>query len=145
MLVYEAGRHGFWLARCAESRGVEAHVIHASSIAVSREPRRAKTDRLDTGLLMRVLLGWLCGELGQCSMVPVPGLDEDDARRPTRERENPVGERTRLTNRMKAALACLDMSGFNPALRKAADHLAGLRTPDGAPLHPSRHAWGAAT
>jgi transposase len=33
---------------------VEAHVIHASSVAVSREHRRAKTDRLDTELLKRV-------------------------------------------------------------------------------------------
>jgi transposase len=29
---------------------------------VSREHRRAKTDRLDTELLMRVFLGWLRGE-----------------------------------------------------------------------------------
>ena len=87
VLAYEAGRDGFWLARCASARGLEAHVIHASSIAVSRDPRRAKTDRLDTALLMRVLLGWLRGEPGHCSMVAVPGLDAEDARRPTRERE----------------------------------------------------------
>src|SRR6201997_5039499 len=49
-LAFEAGRDGFWLARWLEARGVEAHVIHASSIAVSREHRRAKTDRLDTEL-----------------------------------------------------------------------------------------------
>jgi len=29
-------------------RDIEAHVIHASSVAVPREHRRAKTDRLDT-------------------------------------------------------------------------------------------------
>jgi transposase len=46
-LVFEAGRDGFWLARWLEARGVEAHVIHPSSVAVSREHRRAKTDRLD--------------------------------------------------------------------------------------------------
>ena len=136
VLAYEAGRDGFWLARCAETRGFEAHVIHASSIAVSRDPRRAKTDRLDTALLMRVLLGWLRGEPGHCSMVVVPELDEEDARRPTRERENLVGERTRLINRMKAALARLGIRGFNPALRKAAGHLADLRTPEGASLPP---------
>jgi hypothetical protein len=32
---------------------------HPTSIAVSREHRRAKTDRLDTELLMRALVGWL--------------------------------------------------------------------------------------
>src|SRR5712664_2001633 len=50
-LAFEAGRDGFWLARWLEARGVEAHVIHPSSVAVSREHRRAKTDRLDTELL----------------------------------------------------------------------------------------------
>jgi transposase len=58
-LAFEAGRDGFWLARWLEARGVEAHVIHASSVAVSREHRRAKTDRLDTELLKRGFLGWL--------------------------------------------------------------------------------------
>jgi len=46
-VAFEAGRDGFWLARWLEARGVEAHVIHPSSVAVSREHRRAKTDRLD--------------------------------------------------------------------------------------------------
>ena len=57
-LAHEAGRDGFSLARWLRSRGIEAHVIHASSVAVSRDHVRAKTDRLDTALLMRVLLGW---------------------------------------------------------------------------------------
>jgi transposase len=52
-LAFEAGRDGFWLARWLEAHGVEAHVIHPSSVAVSREHRRAKTDRLDTELLTR--------------------------------------------------------------------------------------------
>ena len=52
-LAFEAGRDGFWLARWLMARGVEAHVIHPSSVAVSREHRRAKTDRLDTELLKR--------------------------------------------------------------------------------------------
>src|SRR5204862_3582602 len=61
-LAFEAGRDGFWLARWLAVRGIEAHVIHASSVAVSREHRRAKTDRLDTELLKRGFLGWLRGE-----------------------------------------------------------------------------------
>jgi transposase len=55
-LAFEAGRDGFWLARWLAARGVETHVIHPSSIAVSREHRRAKTDRLDTELLKRGFL-----------------------------------------------------------------------------------------
>jgi transposase len=53
VLAYEAGRDGFWLARWLRARGIEAHVIHSTSVAVSREHRRAKTDRLDTTMLMR--------------------------------------------------------------------------------------------
>ena len=56
ILAYEAGRDGFWLARWMRARGVEVHVIHSTSVAVSREHRRAKTDRLDTAMLMRVFL-----------------------------------------------------------------------------------------
>src|SRR6476660_3476549 len=46
---FEAGRDGFWLARWLRARGIEAYVIHPTSIAVSREQRRAKSDRLDIG------------------------------------------------------------------------------------------------
>src|SRR4029078_7439735 len=59
---YEAGRDGFWLARWLSCRGIEAQVIHPTSIPVSREHRRAKSDRLDTTLLLRAFLGWLRGE-----------------------------------------------------------------------------------
>jgi transposase len=45
-VAYEAGRDGFWLARWLRARGIEAYVIHPSSVPVSREHRRAKTDRL---------------------------------------------------------------------------------------------------
>jgi len=93
-LAFEAGRDGFWLARWLEARGIEAHVIHASSVAVSREHRRAKTDRLDTELLKRAFLGWLRGERGHCSMARVPTIAEEDAKRPNRERDCLVGART---------------------------------------------------
>src|SRR4051794_9152712 len=49
-VAFEAGRDGFWLARWLRARGIEAYVIHPTSVAVSREHRRAKTDRLDTAL-----------------------------------------------------------------------------------------------
>ena len=131
VVAYEAGRDGFWLARWLRAKGIEAQVIHASSVAVSRDRRRAKTDRLDTALLMRVLLGWLRGEAGHCTMVAVPGIEEEDAKRPTRERENLVAERTRIVNRMKATFACLGIRDVNPALRKTAERLDTLRTPEG--------------
>jgi transposase len=143
-VAFEAGRDGFWLARWLEARGVEAHVIHASSVAVSREHRRAKTDRLDTELLKRGFLGWLRGERGHCSMARVPTIAEEDAKRPNRERECLVGERTRIVNRIKATLARLRIRDFKPTLRGppprrrgAAERLATVHTPEGMPLPPN--------
>ena len=118
-LAFEAGRDGFWLARWLAARGIEAHVIHASSVAVSREHRRAKTDRLDTELLKRGFLGWLRGERGHCSMARVPTIAEEDAKRPNRERDCLVGERTRIVNRIKSTLARLGIRNSNrPCARR---------------------------
>src|SRR5437660_9499567 len=122
-VAFEAGRDGFWLARWLRARSIEAHVIHASSIAVSREHRRAKTDRLDTELLKRAFLGWLRGERDHCKMVAIPTMKDEDAKRPNRERENLVGEQNRIVNRMKATLVRLGIRGFNPKLKKATDRL----------------------
>src|SRR2546430_4697870 len=134
VVAYEAGRDGFWLARWLRERGVEAYVIHPASIAVSREQRRAKTDRLDTELLMRAFRGWLRGEKRHCSMAAIPAAEEEDARRPNRKRENLVTERTRISNQMKAILARFGIRSFKPTLRKAAQKLDGLRTAEGTPL-----------
>jgi transposase len=117
VLAYEAGRDGFWLARWLRARGIEAYVIHSTSVAVSREHKRAKTDRLDAAMLLRVFLGWLRGERDHCGMVAIPTLEQEDAKRPSRERESLVGERTRIINRMKSALARLGIRGFKPELR----------------------------
>jgi transposase len=136
-VAFEAGRDGFWLARWLRARGIEAHVIHSASIPVSREHRRAKTDRLDTELLKRAFLGWLRGEPDHCSMAAVPTLEEEDAKRPNREREVLVGERTRIVNRMKGTLARLGIRGFKPTLRRAPEHLETLRTPEGVTLPPN--------
>ena len=136
-VAFEAGRDGFWLARWLRARGIEAYVIHPTSVAVSREHRRAKTDRLDTELLKRAFLGWLRGEPDHCSMAAIPSLQEEDAKRPTRERENLVGERTRVVNRMKACLIRLGIRNFDPTLRKAPERLNTLCTPEGDPLPPN--------
>jgi transposase len=133
-VAYEAGRDGFWLARWLAKQGIAVHVIHSSSVAVSREHRRAKTDRLDTAMLMRVYLGWLRGERGHCKMVSVPTLAEEDRKRPSREHEKLTGECTRTVNRLKAALARLGIRGFNPKLRRAVGRLETLRTPEGEPI-----------
>ena len=99
-----------------------------------------KTDRLDTELLKRAFLGWLRGEPDHCSMAAIPTLEEEDARRPHRERETLVGERTRIVNRMKSALARLGIRGFKPTLRRAPERLDELRMPGGAVLPPNTRA-----
>ena len=137
VLAFEAGRDGFWLARWLRARGIETYVVHSTSVAVSREHRRAKTDRLDTEMLIRVFLGWLRGEPRHCKMVAIPTLEEEDAKRPSRERESLVGERTRIINRMKAALIRLGIRGFKPELLKAPERLEAMRTPEGVQIPPN--------
>ena len=137
VVAFEAGRDGFWLARWLKARGIDAHVIHAASVAVSREHRRAKTDRLNSELLKRAFLGWLRGERDHCKMVAIPTAKDEDAKRPNRERESLVGEQNRIINRMKAALIRLGIRGFNPKLKKAAGRLKDLRTPEGEPIPPN--------
>jgi transposase len=136
-VAFEAGRDGFWLARWLRAHNIEAYVMHPNSIAVSREHRRAKTDRLDTELLKRAFLGWLRGEPDHCSMAMIPTIAEEDARRPNRERENLVGQRTRIVNRMKACLVRFGIRNFKPSLRKASERLETLTTPEGGSLPPN--------
>jgi len=140
IVAFEAGRDGFWLARWLCARGIEAYVIHPASVPVSREQRRAKTDRLDIGLLQRCLMGWLRGEKKHCSMAAIPSLEEEDAKRPHREHEQLVNKRTSSVNRMKATLVRLGIRGFNPKLRKAPQQLERLRTPEGCPIPPNNMA-----
>jgi transposase len=136
-VAFEAGRDGFWLARWLRARDIEAYVIHPTSVAVSREHRRAKTDRLDTGLLKRVFIGWLRGEPDHCHMAAIPTQAEEDAKRPNREREGLVRERTRIVNRMKSCLFRFGVRNFKPTLRKAPERLVTLSTPEGGPLPPN--------
>src|SRR5260370_29866445 len=137
VVALEAGRDGFWLAGWLRDQGIEVYVIHPTSVAVSREPRRAKSDRLDTQMLKRAVLGWLRGEPKHCSMVDVPTLAQEDAKRPNREHEHLVGERTRIVNRMKATMARHGIRGFKLNLRKARKQFAELRMPEGGPLPPN--------
>ena len=137
VVAFEAGRDGFWLARWLQARGIEVYVIHPTSIPVSREHRRAKSDRLDTELLMRALLGWLRGERKHCSMVEIPTREEEDARRSHREHDTLVRERTRIVNRTKSILVRFGVRKFDAKQRKAAERLGELRIPEGGPLPPN--------
>jgi transposase len=136
-VAYEAGRDGFWLARWLRARGIESYVIHPTSIPVKRDHRRAKTDRLDTALLMRAFLGWLRGEADHCSMAAIPTLEEEDRKRPNREHQKLSGEKTRIISRVKGTLVRLGIRNFKGSLRYAADRLKQMRTPEGVAIPPN--------
>lgn len=134
VVTHEAGRDGFWLARFLMRRGVEVHVMQASSLPVDRRARRAKTDAIDAEMLLRTLLAWLRGEPRVCSMVPVPSEADEEARRAHREREDLIGERRSILNKIDGILATLGICGFKGLRRDRHRQLAELRQPDGAAL-----------
>jgi len=101
---YEAGRDGFWLDRHLRQSGIENIVVDPSSMEVSRRRRRAKTDRLDVGKLVRDLMRWWGGESKVWSVVSVPSVEAEDQRQLHRELEALKRERTRYTNRMTSLL-----------------------------------------
>ncbi|MGY3622312.1 transposase [Bradyrhizobium sp. USDA 10063] len=101
---FEAGRDGFWLHRLLTAHGISAYILEPTSILVNRRARRAKTDRLDAEGMLRVLATWLAGDRQVCSMVRVPTPEEEDAKRPHREREQLVHDKQRIENRIEALL-----------------------------------------
>ena len=83
---------------------------------------------------MRVFLGWRRGEKRHCSMVTIPTIEEEDARRPNRERQNLVTEQTRIINQIKAIFTRFGIRTLRPTMRKLAKGLEELRTAEGTPL-----------
>jgi transposase len=130
---FEAGRDGFWLHRLLSAHGVISHVVEPTSILVTRGARRAKTDRLDAFGLLRVLAAKFVGDPDACRIVVVPTVEEEDAKRPHREREFLVQERVRIENRIAALLATQGIRG-RPSLRSWDADMRALRTGDGHPL-----------
>ena len=130
---FEAGRDGFWLHRLLTAHGIAAYVLEPTSILVNRRARRAKTDRLDAEGMLRVLATWLAGDRQVCSMVRVPTPEEEDAKRPHREREHLVQERLRIENRIEALLFTQGIRK-RPSLRSWVRDVAELRTGDGREL-----------
>src|SRR6266853_837010 len=90
---YEAGYDGFWLHRLLEAHGVRNHVLDPASLLVNRRARRAKTDRIDVERMLRALGRYLRGEPDACSVVRVPSVEQEDARRLHRERHRLIRAR----------------------------------------------------
>ena len=132
---FEAGRDGFWLQRLLMTHRITTYVLEPTSILVNRRARRAKTDRLDAEGMLRVLAAWLGGDRRVCSMVRVPTPDEEDAKRPHREREYLIQEKLRIENRIEALLFTQGIRE-RPSLRSWERDLAALRTGDGRALAP---------
>ena len=101
---YEAGRDGFWIHRYLLSKGINNLIVDSSSIEVNRRKRRAKSDRLDAGNLLRLLLRYHGGEKQVWKVLNVPSVEDEDARNLHRELETLHRERRRYRNRIKALL-----------------------------------------
>jgi transposase len=131
---YEAGRDGFWLHRLLVAQGAESHVVDPGSMLVNRRARRAKSDRLDVESLLRVVIRHDAGDCSLGRMVVVPSIAEEDARRPGRERQRLLSERTAHSNRLQALLALHGVYGYRPLRSDRWVRLAGLRRADGEAL-----------
>jgi transposase len=132
--IQEAGYDGFWLHRELEALGVESYVVDPASVAVDRRKRRAKTDSIDGAALLRTLMAFLRGEPGVCSMARPPSPDEEDRRRPCRERQVLLRERIEHTNRIRGLLFSQGVRDYNPMLKSRRKALETLITGDGHPL-----------
>lgn len=122
---YEAGRDGFWLHRFLVEAGIENRVVDSSSIEVNRRQRRAKTDRLDAGKLLSMLVRHCTGERHVWQVLRVPTRAEEDARRTHRERERLEHEHTGHTNRIGSLLALHGLRGKHIGGRGWEERLAG--------------------
>jgi transposase len=133
---YEAGYDGFWLHRLLMAAGISNFVFDPASIAVEQRSRRAKTDRIDGELLLRTLMAHLRGEPRVVRIVRVPSVEQEDARRASRERDRLVKEQTGHTNRIKALLRLLGMAVGYPRRRDWLNWLGRQRDWQGQPMSP---------
>jgi len=115
---YEAGRDGFWLHRYLLSMGVANLVVDSASIEVNRRAKQAKTDRLDLGKLLTMLMRYQAGEKKVWRVVHVPSPEVEDHRHLHRELTDLKEQRTQHINRIKGYLSnqglCLDVDDDFP-------------------------------
>jgi transposase len=133
---YEAGYDGFWLHRLLEAHSIRNYVIDPASLQTDRRARQVKTDRIDTERLLRSLMAYLRGEPKVWSVVRVPSVAEEDARRLHRERDRLVSERVQHVNRIKGLCALHGIYDYQPLRPQAMARLEQLRTAQGISLPP---------
>ena len=125
-VCFEAGRDGHWLYRALTAEGYEVFEIDPASISVNRRARRAKSDGVDVDKLVRTLARLVRGEVDACSVVRVPSAEEEDAKRPHREYERLVKERTGHVNRIKGLLFAQGVRDFDPMADDRMDRIEAL-------------------
>jgi transposase len=106
---YEAGRDGFWLHRCLTHHGLTNVVVDAASIEVNRRAKRAKTDPIDAGKLLSLLIRSHHGERKVWSVVRPPSVEDEDRRQLHRGLKDLQNQRTECSNRIKGLLAALGL------------------------------------
>jgi transposase len=105
---YEAGRDGHWLHRFLSAQpDFTCHEVDSSSIEVNRRQRRAKSDTLDAGKLLSMLIRYECGDKKAWRVVHVPSPEAEAQRHLHRELEDWQDDRRQHSNRIKGLLATL--------------------------------------
>jgi transposase len=97
----EAGRDGFWLPRSLPAQGIHTLVVDSASIEVNRRGRRTKTDRLDAGQWLTLLIRHCTGEPTVWSVVHVPSVADEDRRHVHRDLEEMKAARTPQRHRIQ--------------------------------------------
>ena len=134
---YEAGRDGFYLHRYLTHEGITNLIVDSASIEVNRRKRRAKTDRMDVGKLLTMLMRYAQGEKKMWSIVHAPSPEEEDQRQLHRELIAVTRERTKHINRIKGLLAS---QGVVLKIQKDfPSQLNGVKLWDGTSLLPALH------
>jgi transposase len=133
---YEAGRDGFWLHRYLHSCGIDNVVVDSASLEVNRRLRRTKTDRIDAGKLLSMLVRYHGGEQHLWRVVRVPSREDEDARHLHRDLEALKRERTRYRNRIHGILIQQGLRINNPSKKRFVKELDLMRTWDGRELPP---------
>jgi transposase len=135
---YEAGRDGFWLHRYLTASGIDNVIVDSSSIEVNRRQRRAKSDQLDAGKLLNMLLRYHGGEKKIWSVLRVPSVAAEDGRQLHRELEALKDERTQHNNRIKGLLASQGVAIANVD-KNFPERLAAARLWDGSGVPAEMH------
>ena len=144
ILTYEAGRDGFWLARFLQRRGVEVHVMQASSLPVDRRARRENKYHR-RGDAFADVAGVAARRAARVFDGPDPQRSRRGGGRAHREREDLTGSRRSLVNNIdgrratwgSAAFGLCGVTGANnwpicgslmarPSGRRAIAHLASV-------------------